>query len=66
MRNLTRLAQAPSPSDLAALTKDFEVFVDVNNLFDKAPPFYNANNGYDTFSGNPLGRLTTIGVRKRW
>lgn len=48
------------------LTRDLEVFVDVNNLFDEDPPFYNSNNGYDTFSGNPLGRLTTFGVRKRW
>jgi iron complex outermembrane receptor protein len=48
------------------LTQDLQVFVDVNNLFDKDPPFYNSNNGYDTFSGNPIGRLTTIGVRKKW
>jgi iron complex outermembrane receptor protein len=48
------------------LTDGLELFVDVNNLFDKDPPFYNSNNGYDTFSGNPLGRLTTLGVRKRW
>jgi iron complex outermembrane receptor protein len=43
-----------------------QLFVDVNNVFDKDPPFYNSNNGYDTFSGNPIGRLTTIGVRKKW
>jgi iron complex outermembrane receptor protein len=48
------------------LTQDLQLFVDVNNLFDKDPPFYNSNNGYDTFSGNPIGRLTTIGVRKKW
>jgi iron complex outermembrane receptor protein len=48
------------------LTKDLQVFADINNVFDKDPPFYNSNNGYDTFSGNPIGRLTTVGVRKRW
>jgi len=48
------------------LTKDLQLFADINNLFDKDPPFYNSNNGYDAFSGNPIGRLTTIGVRKRW
>ena len=48
------------------MTKDLQLFADINNVFDKDPPFYNNNNGYDTFSGNPLGRLTTIGVRKKW
>ncbi len=48
------------------LTQDLQLFVDINNVFDKDPPFYNSNNGYDTFSGNPIGRLTTIGVRKKW
>lgn len=48
------------------LTSGLQLFADVNNLFDKDPPFYNSNNGYDTFSGNPIGRLTTIGVRKKF
>ena len=48
------------------LTAGLQLFVDVNNVFDKDPPFYNSNNGYDAFSGNPIGRLTTIGVRKKW
>jgi iron complex outermembrane receptor protein len=48
------------------LTKDLQVFVDVNNVFDKDPPFYNSNNGYDVYSGNPIGRLTAIGLRKKW
>jgi len=48
------------------LSKDLQVFADVNNLFDKDPPFYNSNNGYDAFSGNPIGRLITIGARKKF
>lgn len=48
------------------MTKGLQLFADVNNIFDKDPPFYNSNNGYDTFSGSPLGRLTTIGFRKKW
>jgi iron complex outermembrane receptor protein len=52
--------------DGEGMTNGLQVFVDVNNVFDKDPPFYNSNNGYDTFSGNPIGRLTTIGVRKKW
>ena len=46
--------------------KDVQVYVDVNNIFDKAPPFYNNANGYDAFGGNPLGRLVSVGARKRW
>jgi iron complex outermembrane receptor protein len=46
--------------------KDLQVFLDVNNLTDEDPPFYNNANGYDTFSGNPLGRLVAVGARKRW
>jgi len=49
-----------------AWTGGLEVFADMNNVFDKDPPFYNNANGFDAFSGNPIGRLTTIGVRKRW
>jgi len=48
------------------LTKGLELFADVNNVFDKDPPFYNSNNGYDTFSGNPLGRQVTVGFSKKW
>ena len=48
------------------ITKDLELFADVNNVFDKDPPFYNSANGYDTFSGNPLGRQITVGFSKKW
>ena len=41
-----------------------QLYVDVQNLFDKAPPFYNAAAGYDTFAGNPIGRVVSIGARK--
>jgi iron complex outermembrane receptor protein len=47
-------------------TRDLQLFMDINNIFDTKPPFYNSANGYDTFSGNPLGRLIAVGVRKRW
>jgi iron complex outermembrane receptor protein len=47
-------------------TRDLQVFIDVNNVFDRDPPFYNNNNGFDQFSGNPLGRLVSIGLKKEW
>jgi iron complex outermembrane receptor protein len=41
-----------------------QVYVDVENLFDKTPPFYNSALGYDVFGGNPIGRVVSIGARK--
>jgi iron complex outermembrane receptor protein len=42
------------------------VYLDVQNLFDKEPPFYSSANGYDTYGGNPIGRVITIGIRSLW
>jgi outer membrane receptor protein involved in Fe transport len=39
------------------------VFVDITNLFDAAPAFYNSANGFDTFTGDPTGRVVTVGLR---
>jgi len=39
------------------------LFVDVTNLFDKAPAFYNSANGFDGFTGDPTGRVVTLGLR---
>jgi iron complex outermembrane receptor protein len=43
--------------------KKSQLFVDATNLFDKDPAFFNSGNGYDQFTGNPLGRVVTIGFR---
>jgi hypothetical protein len=29
----------------------------------ETPVFYNGANGYDSYSGNPIGRVVTVGVR---
>jgi iron complex outermembrane receptor protein len=52
--------------DGEGLTKGLQLFLDVNNILDTDPPFYNSNNGYDTFSGNPLGRQISGGFRKKF
>jgi iron complex outermembrane recepter protein len=52
------------------LTGD-QVFFDMKNIFDTAPPFYNyavpsnvnSSNGINTFVSNPIGRLVSVGVR---
>jgi iron complex outermembrane receptor protein len=41
-----------------------EVTLDVDNLFDKDPPFARSGNGYG--NGNVLGRVITAGVRTRF
>ena len=51
-----------------------QIYVDVQNLFDKDPPFYNGNTsgilggawGYNGFVSNPLGRLISIGIRAKF
>ena len=51
-----------------------QIYVDVQNLFDKDPPFYNGNTngilggawGYNGFVSNPLGRLISIGLRAKF
>ena len=45
---------------------DSQVYVDVNNLFNVAPPFFNTSSGYDSFGANPLGRVMSFGIRARW
>jgi iron complex outermembrane receptor protein len=41
-------------------------YIDGNNIFDKDPVFYNNANGYDTFSGNPIGRMISVGFRAKY
>jgi iron complex outermembrane receptor protein len=48
--------------------------VDVKNLFNTNPPFYNGNTagiiggafGYNGFVSNPLGRVTSVGLRAKF
>lgn len=48
---------------LGAAMDGSQIFVDVVNLADKAPVFYNGVNGYDSYTGNPIGRVVTVGLR---
>jgi iron complex outermembrane receptor protein len=54
-------------SGIAANT---QLTVDVSNLFDKDPPFYyDAGNnyyGFDPTVASPLGRIVSIGIRKKF
>jgi iron complex outermembrane receptor protein len=50
----------------AILGSDTEVYVDVNNLFDEDPPFYNSAAGFDAYGASPLGRVISIGFRSKF
>jgi iron complex outermembrane receptor protein len=43
-----------------------EIDLDGSNIFNKAPPFFNTALGYDNFNANPIGRVITVGVSKKW
>jgi iron complex outermembrane receptor protein len=52
----------------------WQFYVDVKNLFNTDPPFYSGNTagiiggafGYNGFVSNPLGRVTSIGLRAKF
>jgi iron complex outermembrane receptor protein len=54
-----------------SIMKGWQIYADVQNLFDRDPPFYNGNIqgitgagfGYNGFVSNPLGRIISIGAR---
>jgi iron complex outermembrane receptor protein len=53
------------------VAKEAQVFVDVSNLLDQAPPFVNTYTvngavGYDGLNANPLGRVINIGLRSKF
>ena len=51
--------------------EDLSLSLDVRNVTDEDPPFFNGNQGgfmggawgYDNYTANPVGRLITLGVR---
>jgi iron complex outermembrane receptor protein len=54
--------------------KDVSLSLDVRNIADEDPSFFNGNLGgfmggawgYDNYSANPVGRLVTVGLRTRF
>jgi iron complex outermembrane receptor protein len=43
-----------------------QVYLDITNILDEQPPFYNTAQGYGSFGANPLGRVMSVGIRARW
>jgi iron complex outermembrane receptor protein len=42
-----------------------QVYLDVTNLLNSPPAFYNGANGYDSYAGNIIGRVVSAGFRVR-
>jgi outer membrane receptor protein involved in Fe transport len=51
---------------MQAFRSDLQVFLHVQNLFDKMPPVFANNNTAYSFGDDPVGRYVTIGVRGKF
>jgi len=57
----------PNDSFLGDALSGSQVYVDVSNLFDSAPAFYsNGGTGFDGLTGDPTGRVVTVGLRVKF
>ena len=45
---------------------DDEISLNVRNLFDREPPFYNSTTGYDSWVANPFGRVVEISLQAKY
>jgi len=45
---------------------DVQYTLSIQNIFDKDPPFAPSNYNYDYTTGNPLGRVIEVGVKKHF
>jgi iron complex outermembrane receptor protein len=43
-----------------------EIDLTATNIFNRPPPFYNTALGFDSFNANPIGRLVSLGISKKW
>ncbi len=50
----------------SGMFEGMQVYLDASNVLDEDPPFVNAPIGFDPFNANPIGRLLTVGVSKKW
>jgi iron complex outermembrane receptor protein len=41
-----------------------QLFMQMNNMLDEEPPYFNTSGGYNSSDSSPLGRVTTLGFRK--
>jgi iron complex outermembrane receptor protein len=46
--------------------KTTSLHLDIKNITDKAPPYYNAAIGYDSYNASPIGRMLNLNINKKW
>jgi iron complex outermembrane recepter protein len=57
--------------ELGGVMEDMSLSLNIRNVTDEDPPFFNGNQGgfmggawgYDNYTANPVGRLVTLGIR---
>jgi iron complex outermembrane recepter protein len=54
-----------TPDDAGALS-GMEFALNAVNIFNQSPPFVDSMYGYDTANFQPLGRVLSLSVRKKW
>ncbi len=56
------------PASARGLARGLDLALSVRNLFDADPPFYDAPQGigFDPANADPLGRLVSVQLTKRW
>jgi hypothetical protein len=45
---------------------DLNFILNATNVFDKAPPFVDREDGYDTRNMDPYGRVVSFSISKKW
>jgi iron complex outermembrane receptor protein len=53
-------------ADDAGLLGGMEFALNAVNVFNQSPPFVDSLYGYDTANAQPLGRILSLSVRKKW
>jgi iron complex outermembrane receptor protein len=66
------IAVTPGEETASFLEGGFTVSFDVRNLFDEEPPYVNlapnvnGSGGFDATASNPIGRVMSVSLRKKW
>ena len=50
----------------SGMLKGEVVSLNIRNIFDTPPPFYNIQDGYDAYVANVLGRVISLGVQAKF
>lgn len=54
------------PANDGGVLSDTEIGLNASNLFNRAPPFVDREDGYDVLNALPYGRVVSLSLQKRW